>query len=240
MNSKTEPPKNNNKVVAYLRTSSSTNVGDNKDSGKRQLVAIKRWCKSNNKKIVAEFYDKNVSGSKNFIDRVELNKAITFCKENNIHMLVVEHSDRFARDLMVQELLVCEMKKSNVDVVAVDNPTLFAEGNQMFRQLYGVINQHNKDLLVGRLRTARERKRIDNKRARQLTLSGDGKCEGAPQFYVEEHPNIVKLCKKLRNQDKWTLNRISLHLLNTKSITNTNGHQLDPKQVSRIINYKRR
>ncbi len=136
MNTKTEPPKNNNKVVAYLRTSSSTNVGDNKDSGKRQLVAIKRWCKSNNKKIVAEFYDKNVSGSKNFIDRVELNKAITFCKENNIHMLVVEHSDRFARDLIVQELLVCEMKKSNVDVIAVDNPKLFSEGNQMFRQLY--------------------------------------------------------------------------------------------------------
>ena len=36
----------NTKCVAYLRTSTKTNIGENKDSDKRQLRTIKNFCKS--------------------------------------------------------------------------------------------------------------------------------------------------------------------------------------------------
>ena len=50
-------------AIAYLRTSSSTNVGSDKDSDKRQRAAIAAFARSNGFQVVGEFYDEAVSGS---------------------------------------------------------------------------------------------------------------------------------------------------------------------------------
>ena len=50
-------------AVAYLRTSSATNVGADKDSDKRQRTAIKAFARSKGFTIVGEFYDAAVSGA---------------------------------------------------------------------------------------------------------------------------------------------------------------------------------
>src|SRR5271165_1971824 len=57
------------KAVAYLRTSSKTNVGPDKDSDKRQLAAIDAYAKANGFEIVAAFYDAAVSGADLVTDR---------------------------------------------------------------------------------------------------------------------------------------------------------------------------
>jgi DNA invertase Pin-like site-specific DNA recombinase len=54
-------------AVAYLRTSSATNVGADKDSDKRQRAAIEAFAKSAGCAIVGEYYDKAVSGA----DRID-------------------------------------------------------------------------------------------------------------------------------------------------------------------------
>ncbi len=51
------------KAVAYLRTSSRTNVGADKDSDKRQRAAIDAYAKASGYEIVATFYDAAVSGA---------------------------------------------------------------------------------------------------------------------------------------------------------------------------------
>jgi DNA invertase Pin-like site-specific DNA recombinase len=51
------------KVIAYMRTSSAANVGTDKDSEKRQRVAIERFAKRAGLEIVAWFYDPAVSGA---------------------------------------------------------------------------------------------------------------------------------------------------------------------------------
>ena len=51
------------KAVAYLRTSSRTNVGADKDSDKRQRAAIEAYAKAAGYEIVEEFYDAAVSGA---------------------------------------------------------------------------------------------------------------------------------------------------------------------------------
>jgi DNA invertase Pin-like site-specific DNA recombinase len=51
------------KAVAYLRTSSKTNVGPNKDSDKRQLAAIAAYAKANGFDVVDTYYDAAVSGA---------------------------------------------------------------------------------------------------------------------------------------------------------------------------------
>ena len=49
-------------AVAYLRTSSSTNSGPDKDSDKRQRAAITAFAKAHGYTVVDEFYDAAVSG----------------------------------------------------------------------------------------------------------------------------------------------------------------------------------
>jgi DNA invertase Pin-like site-specific DNA recombinase len=51
------------KAVAYLRTSSATNVGQDKDSDKRQLAAIKAFAQVNGYEVTGVFYDAAVSGA---------------------------------------------------------------------------------------------------------------------------------------------------------------------------------
>jgi hypothetical protein len=50
-------------AVGYLRTSSATNVGPEKDSDKRQRAAIGAFAKLARFEIVAEFNDAAVSGA---------------------------------------------------------------------------------------------------------------------------------------------------------------------------------
>src|SRR3954453_22446134 len=50
-------------AIAYLRTSSASNVGLDKDSDRRQRAAIAAYAAAHKIKIVAEFYDAAVSGS---------------------------------------------------------------------------------------------------------------------------------------------------------------------------------
>ena len=50
-------------AVAYLRTSSATNIGADKDSDKRQRDAIAGFAKRAGFVIVDEFYDAAVSGA---------------------------------------------------------------------------------------------------------------------------------------------------------------------------------
>jgi len=230
--------KNPLKVVAYARTSSQTNVGKYKDSDKRQLRAIKSYCKNNKMEIAKSFYDANVSGSLPMDERKQFTLAIDFCVENNITTIVVENSDRVARDLVIQETIFMKCKSLSLKVICCDNPTLFDTGNQFIRQLYGAINQHHKDSIVARLKTARDNKKKDNKKKRIKTLTGDGKCEGAPQFYKSKYPRVVMKIKKLRNQEKMSLSAISRWIKDNYGIVNKNGDRLDPTQVRRIINYK--
>jgi DNA invertase Pin-like site-specific DNA recombinase len=57
------PSKEITKAVAYFRTSSSTNVGADKDSEKRQRAAVTQFAKANGYDLVDSYYDAAVSGA---------------------------------------------------------------------------------------------------------------------------------------------------------------------------------
>ena len=50
-------------VIAYYRTSSATNVGEDADSMTRQQDAVRGYAKTHDMEIVAEYYDAAVSGT---------------------------------------------------------------------------------------------------------------------------------------------------------------------------------
>jgi DNA invertase Pin-like site-specific DNA recombinase len=57
------------KAVAYLRTSSRTNVGPDKYSDKRQREAVEAYARTAGFEIVGQFYDAAVSGADPVGDR---------------------------------------------------------------------------------------------------------------------------------------------------------------------------
>jgi DNA invertase Pin-like site-specific DNA recombinase len=93
-------------AIAYLRTSSAANVGTDKDSEHRQRRAIERYAKRAGFEIVAEFYDQAVSGA----DPVDTGPGFAAMLEriesNGVRTIIVETANRFARDLMVQEVVL--------------------------------------------------------------------------------------------------------------------------------------
>jgi len=81
-----------------LRTSSSTNVGADKDSDKRQRAAIEAFAKHAGFEIVAELYDQAVSGADPIDARPAFAAMLEHIAGNGARTIIVETANRFARD----------------------------------------------------------------------------------------------------------------------------------------------
>ena len=114
------------KAVAYLRTSSRTNVGADKDSDKRQRAAIEAYAKAAGYEIVGEFYDAAVSGADPVSERSGFAEMLEALLANGARTIVVESPDRFARDLMVQLAGHDMLKAKGITLVAVSAPTFLS------------------------------------------------------------------------------------------------------------------
>ena len=93
------------KAVAYLRTSSAANVGADKDSGKRQRLAISHFAKSARYEIGPDdwFYDEAIKGADAIDKRPGFNKLLDRIESNGIRVVIVEDASRFARDLITHK-----------------------------------------------------------------------------------------------------------------------------------------
>src|SRR5271166_2945825 len=177
------------KAVAYLRTSSKTNVGPDKDSDKRQLAAIEAHAKAHGFDIVATFYDAAVSGADPVTDRPGFAEMLERLMSNGARTIIVESPDRFARDLMVQLAGHDMLKAKGISLVAASAPTHFIEDTPtaiLVRQVLGAVAEFEKTTLVAKLAAARRRKRM---------ATGE-KVEGR-KSHAEVRPDVVKLAKAL-------------------------------------------
>ena len=131
-------------AIGYMRTSSSTNVGEAKDSDKRQRAAIEGYAKAAGYVIVDWFYDAAVRGS----DAVALRPGFATMLEriagNGVRTIIVESPDRFARDLAVQLAGHDHLKSLGVTLIPATAPDHFIEDTPtavLVRQVLGAIAQ---------------------------------------------------------------------------------------------------
>ena len=187
MSRKAEPTK----AFAYLRTSSAGSVGADKDSDKRQRIAIQRFAKSAGHEIVAEYYDAAVSGADPVQARPGFAAMLERIEGNGGLVIIVETASRFARDLMVQEVGFAMLQGRGIQLIAVDSPGSFLDDTptaKLIRQVLGAVAEFDKAMTVAKLRGARERKR-----------KAGLKCEGR-KSYAERAPEAVALARKLRRK----------------------------------------
>jgi DNA invertase Pin-like site-specific DNA recombinase len=190
-------------AVAYLRTSSATNVGDGhkgnrqrtfeafKDSDKRQRAAIAAFAKNAGFTIVGEYYDAAVSGADPIDERPGFVAMLQRLALNGAKTIIVESPDRFARDLAVQLAGHDMLKSLGISIIPASAPNFFTEDTPtavLVRQVLGAISQFDRASLVARMAAARKRKREAN-----------GKCEGRKSL-IEKRPEVVALARKLRRR----------------------------------------
>src|SRR2546428_602835 len=157
-------------VVGYLRTSSATNVGADKDSEKRQRAAIESYARRAGFVIVDWFYDKAVRGADVVTARPGFAAMLERIAGNGVRSIIVESPDRFARDLTVQLTGHGFLKSLGVALIPATAPDFFTEDTPtavLVRQVLGAIHQFEKTSLVAKLKAARDRKK-----------AATGKCGG--------------------------------------------------------------
>lgn len=174
-------------AVAYYRTSSATNVGDDKDSHRRQAAAVAEYAQG--RYLVQEsFYDAAVSGADPVDTRAGFTALLSCCEAHKVDVVLVENASRFARDLMVQLTGHALLKERGIELIPVDAPTHFTDPTptaEFVRQVLGAAAQFAKAGLVSTLRVARERKRATT-----------GRCEGPKPVPAEAIAEARRLARR--------------------------------------------
>ena len=96
------------KAMAYLQTSSATNVGDDKDALKRQREAVSGFARRVGydalnlaaSQLIAEYGDDGVKGADPVDTRPGFAAMLEHLASNGVHTVIVETASRFARDLI--------------------------------------------------------------------------------------------------------------------------------------------
>ena len=187
-------------VCAYYRTSSATNVGNDKDSKKRQQHSVKTYAQSKGLNVVNEFYDKGVSGTLDVLNRPSFMEMLNYCQDNAIDTIVFESACRMSRDLITMETGFQYLTSKGYKLISVSSPDSFIEDtptSTMIRQVLGVISQFEKSNLVEKLKVARERKSKLNKSKGIIDRNGNGKCAGKKRL-SEKHPELAKIVVSYR------------------------------------------
>jgi DNA invertase Pin-like site-specific DNA recombinase len=163
-----------------LRTSSAANVGTDKDSERRQRLAIAAFAKRSRFEIADAdwFYDPAVSGADEIEKRPGFTALLNRIENNGVRVVIVEDASCFARKLMTQELGILSLVRRGVRVLTAAGDDLTDTDDDMrvaIRQVMGAFAELEKKRLVKKLRGARERKKAET-----------GKCEGNKSFAERE------------------------------------------------------
>lgn len=152
------------RVAAYLRVSTDRQAeeGHGLDVQRR---AIGAWAKASNVRVVGYFSDEGVSGSNGLDTRAALADALQSIRDYRATGLVVYRLDRLARDLIVQETLLAEVRRLGGEVFSTsaaeagylgDDPD--DPSRKLIRQVLGAVSEYERSMIALRLRSGRRRK----------------------------------------------------------------------------------
>jgi len=222
-------------AYGYVRVSGKGQVeGSGLD---RQESSIRRYAGKHDFEIVSVYREEGVSGTKSEGDRPAFQDMMAAILKNGVNTVIVEALDRLARELIVQQHLLIYLASKDVDVIVAmtgENATesiIMAEPmKKALIQMQGVFAELEKNLLVKKLRTARERIRAEY-----------GRCEGR-KGYKDLAPELLRQIKQLRRKRKggiqWTFKQIA-DKLNEQGLKTATGRAFTANNVSVIYHRMR-
>ena len=211
------------KAFAYLRVSGKGQVDG--DGFTRQHEAIKKYASSKDIKIVKVFREKGVSGTTDMSDRPAFQEMLHAMLSNGVRTVIIERLDRVARDLMIQEAIVGDLRKRGIELLSTEEPDLCSDEptRVLLRQFMGAVAQYEKTMIVLKLRGARQRMKAKT-----------GRCEGRKPYgeHDGEQPILARM-RLLRGQGM-AVDTIA-DTLNTESLKTRSGGLWYGATVNRIL-----
>jgi DNA invertase Pin-like site-specific DNA recombinase len=178
------------RAFAYLRVSGKGQLDG--DGFTRQLAAIKKHSAAHGIRIVKIFREEGVSGTKDLENRPALQDLLVALHGNGTKLVLIEKLDRLARDLMIQEAIIADMKRNGFEIVSVAEPDLCSDdpSRTLMRQILGAFAQYERAMIVQKLRGARQRMRAKT-----------GHCEGRKPYGTRPgESEVVQRIGELRGQ----------------------------------------
>jgi DNA invertase Pin-like site-specific DNA recombinase len=220
-------------AIAYLRTSSATNVDG--DSQHRQREAIRRFAKTAGYAIEAEYYDAAVSGADPIEARPGFSQMLASIEGNGVRLVLVEDASRLARSVLVSELAILVLKQRGVRILTASGEDLTETDDParvLMRQVAASFAQYEKDRLVGKLKMARDR----------LAAANGGKRVEGRHGYDRTNPALVTEAKRLARKSPRTGKARSLREIAAElaaaGFTTARGQPFSSSQVKRLVAYK--
>ncbi len=174
------------RAFAYLRVSGKSQLDG--DGYPRQRLAIESYAAAAGIEIRREFLEKAVAGKTEWAERPAWTEMMLSL--DGITTVVIESLHRLARDLMVQEHIIADLRKRGITLISVAEPDLCVDdpSRKLLRQIMGAIHEYDRAMVVLKLRGARRRMR-----------EREGRCEGVKPFgHWKDEAKALRKIRELR------------------------------------------
>jgi len=198
------------KAYGYCRVSGAGQIDGN--GFDRQEKAILEFASFADVEV-SKIYREQISGTKDEEFREVFQEMIAEILRNGVRTIIVEGLDRLAREYRVQEQLLIYLVSKEITLIDCrtgENVTEAISSDPMKKamvQIQGIFAELEKNLLVKKLRIARETKR-----------KAEGKCEGRKGWAEEPEKRdlileeIRRLRRKPKKQNRMTYVEVSERL----------------------------
>lgn len=218
------------KAFGYARVSGKSQVeGYGFD---RQEETISRYAEKVGYEVLRIFREEAVSGTTEETDRPAFQEMIAEILRDGVRTIIIEGMDRLAREYRIQETLLIYLASKGITLICArteENVTEAVLSDPMKKaliQIQGIFAELEKNLLVKKLRNAREKARADR-----------GKCEGR-KGYSEKAPELIeeikRLRKKLKGKDRMTYVQVAEEL-NQRGFKTLKGSAFTGQTVQDIL-----
>jgi len=208
---------------AYLRVSGLGQVdGDGFD---RQITACQKYANENNLELTEVFREEGVCGANELEHRPALQRVLLALEASETKIVLIERLDRLARDLMVQETIIGDLRKRGYTLISTAEPDLCSDdpSRKLMRQIFGAIAEYDRAMTVLKLRGARQR-----------TKAKYGRCEGQKPFGHYDGEGLVLAAIQTNREIGMTYRQIA-DTLNSRHLYSRSGKPWSGPVVAKIL-----
>ncbi|MCM3921721.1 recombinase family protein [Frankia sp. AiPs1] len=162
-------------MIGYVRVSTKGQADDG-EGLEVQEKKLRAWCRQEGHRLGEIYREEGVSGK--LEDRPKLGAVLEALKNGEAEAVVIPRLDRLARDLIVQETLIREIRRMGTDVFTTvpGEAAFLAEdpsdpSRKLIRQVLGAVSEYERSIITLRLQSGRAHK-----------ASKGGYAYGAPAF----------------------------------------------------------
>jgi site-specific DNA recombinase len=229
--------------VAYCRVSGMSQVEG--DGFARQEANIGMWLihQPQQHSLECVYREEGVSGKTDAEERPAFQRMVADLLSNGCRTIVIESMDRLARSYAMQEQLIGYLASKSLTLISAntgEDITAAMMGDPMKRalvQMQGIFAELEKNLLVAKLRKARQRIKSEGRKPGAVKYSTDQKenrrAEGRKPY--GSLPGEAETLKTIRELAKMGTLTMLAEQLNQMEIPTRHGRKWHPATISKIL-----